>query len=375
MGAGQGAETLLKQPRRPTSSDVAARAGVSRTTVSFVLNGRADTGIASDTRARVLQAAADLGYHAHGAAQALAGGLSIRSAWSCSRPRTRSPPTPCSPRPCWASATRRARTATASWSSPLSPEGPAVQRPRPLSGASTGSSSRARWPTTPSSAASSATGFPIDPPGLASRTERPQRGCGQPDRGRHCCRSPDRAGAPPHRLHHQRAARLHGGRRPAGWLPRRPARRRDRARRAARRRGRVRRRERPCGHARPARRRAPGLTAVFVASDIVAFGALRALREAGRRVPDDISVVGFDDIPLARHFDPPLTTIRLPARALGAAAGRALVDRLAGRPVTERTLLPTELVVRESTAVRQVTGGPCKHRRSRPESLASILEE
>jgi DNA-binding LacI/PurR family transcriptional regulator len=62
---------------------------------------------------------------------------------------------------------------------------------------------------------------------------------------------------------------------------------------------------------------------------------------------------------LARHFDPPLTTIRLPANALGAAAGKALVDRLTGRPTSERTLLPTELIVRESTAVRRnQTGGP-----------------
>lgn len=101
------------------------------------------------------------------------------------------------------------------------------------------------------------------------------------------------------------------------------------------------------------------ITAVFVASDVVAFGALRALRESGHRVPADVSVVGFDDIPLACHFDPPLTTVRLPAHALGAAAGRALVDRLAGRPTAQRTLLSTELVVRESTAAcHHRTGGP-----------------
>ena len=77
-----------------------------------------------------------------------------------------------------------------------------------------------------------------------------------------------------------------------------------------------------------------------MASDIVAFGAIRAVREAGRAVPADLSIVGFDDIPLARHFDPPLTTIRIPARALGAAAGRALVQRLAGQVSSERMLLP-----------------------------------
>ena len=72
-----------------------------------------------------------------------------------------------------------------------------------------------------------------------------------------------------------------------------------------------------------------------------------ARRDAGCRRTCPSS--GFDDIPLAQHFDPPLTTIRIPARALGAAAGRALVERLAGRAVTERMLLPTELIVREST--------------------------
>jgi LacI family transcriptional regulator len=97
-------------------------------------------------------------------------------------------------------------------------------------------------------------------------------------------------------------------------------------------------------------------TAVFVASDVVAFGVLRALRDARLRVPEDVSVVSFDDIALAEHFDPPLTTVRLPAHALGAAAGRALMDRVAGRPVEHRTLLPTQLIVRDSTAPRSESG-------------------
>ena len=116
----------------------------------------------------------------------------------------------------------------------------------------------------------------------------------------------------------------------------------------ARRRGRVRRAERPCRDG-----RAPGRTAfdaAFVASDVVALGAIGALREAGRQVPDDISIVGFDDIPLAAYFDPPLTTVRLPAFELGHAAGRALLDRIADREIPLRTLLPTELIVRASTA-------------------------
>jgi LacI family transcriptional regulator len=90
--------------------------------------------------------------------------------------------------------------------------------------------------------------------------------------------------------------------------------------------------------------------AAFVASDVVALGAIGALREAGRRVPTDVSIVGFDDIPLAAFFDPPLTTVRLPAYELGQAAGRALLERIAERSIPTRTLLPTELILRGSTA-------------------------
>ena len=92
--------------------------------------------------------------------------------------------------------------------------------------------------------------------------------------------------------------------------------------------------------------------AAFVASDVVALGAIAALRDVGRRVPDDVSVVGFDDIPLASFFDPPLTTVRLPAHELGIAAGTALLDVIAGREVPLRTLLATRLAIRSSTAPR-----------------------
>jgi LacI family transcriptional regulator len=92
------------------------------------------------------------------------------------------------------------------------------------------------------------------------------------------------------------------------------------------------------------------LTAVFVGSDVVAFGAMAAVREARLRIPEDISFAGFDDIPLAAYFDPPLTTVHLPAHELGRAAGMALLDRINGRPVEKRTVLPTELIVRSSSA-------------------------
>jgi LacI family transcriptional regulator len=94
-------------------------------------------------------------------------------------------------------------------------------------------------------------------------------------------------------------------------------------------------------------------TAVFAASDLMAFGAVEAILEAGLRVPDDISVVGFDDIAAARLVHPRLTTIRHDRVALGQAAAEALVDEIelpAARPPAPVTL-PVELVVRDSTAL------------------------
>ncbi len=89
-------------------------------------------------------------------------------------------------------------------------------------------------------------------------------------------------------------------------------------------------------------------SAVFVASDVVALGVLGAARARRISVPEQLAVVGFDDIPLAAYFDPPLTTIHLPAYALGLSVGRALIDRIAGRPVPVRSVLETQLVVRGS---------------------------
>ena len=90
-------------------------------------------------------------------------------------------------------------------------------------------------------------------------------------------------------------------------------------------------------------------TAVFVASDNVAMGAKAALREAGLRVPEDISMIGFDDIPWAQYSDPPLTTIRLPAQKLARTACVVLMDLLQGiEPATRQQILDTELVIRKS---------------------------
>jgi DNA-binding LacI/PurR family transcriptional regulator len=93
----------------------------------------------------------------------------------------------------------------------------------------------------------------------------------------------------------------------------------------------------------------PSLDAVFVASDLMAHGALRALRDAGRRVPEDVAVVGFDDIEMARYTDPPLTTVRQPIEEIGHTLARQLLRLLAGEPVEPALVLPTDLVLRDSS--------------------------
>lgn len=90
-------------------------------------------------------------------------------------------------------------------------------------------------------------------------------------------------------------------------------------------------------------------SAVFVASDNVAMGAKSALRDAGLRIPDEISIVGFDDIPWAKYSDPPLTTIRLPAQELASEACLMLLDLMQGSKLDQKHMvLDTELIVRKS---------------------------
>lgn len=90
--------------------------------------------------------------------------------------------------------------------------------------------------------------------------------------------------------------------------------------------------------------------AVFAASDTMALGALRAIREAGLCVPDDIALAGYDDIPFAASMQPPLTTIRQPIHRLGAVAAETLIDRIENPiPDPHRIILPTELVIRASS--------------------------
>ncbi|MEU4114174.1 LacI family DNA-binding transcriptional regulator [Kitasatospora sp. NPDC028055] len=95
--------------------------------------------------------------------------------------------------------------------------------------------------------------------------------------------------------------------------------------------------------------REPGVDAVFCASDVLAAGALQALRAAGRRVPEDVAVVGFDDSIVARHTDPPLTTVRQPTQEMGRAMVRQLLEQIAEPGRARRQLvMATELVVRDS---------------------------
>ncbi|MBX3011209.1 MAG: LacI family DNA-binding transcriptional regulator [Caldilineaceae bacterium] len=101
-------------------------------------------------------------------------------------------------------------------------------------------------------------------------------------------------------------------------------------------------------------------TAVFAISDKTAFGAMEAIREAGLRIPDDISLIGFDNEVRAEHTTPPLTTVHLPKRQMGSLAMQRLVARIADPTLPPvRTCLHTQLVARGSTM-------PYTHHRSSP---------
>lgn len=93
-------------------------------------------------------------------------------------------------------------------------------------------------------------------------------------------------------------------------------------------------------------------TAVFCISDEMAIGLMRTLISAGLRVPQDISVAGFDDIEFAAVAEPSLTTIHQPRRELGQAAASVLIDLLRGRPVPKNIRLETDIVLRDSVVPR-----------------------
>lgn len=89
-------------------------------------------------------------------------------------------------------------------------------------------------------------------------------------------------------------------------------------------------------------------TAAFIASDVVAIGAMGAVQAAGLRIPEDMAIVGFDDIFLAADMRPPLTTVRVPAYGLGWTAADVLISLIEGEEDVSSVTLETELVIRES---------------------------
>ena len=348
---------MTQRKPRATSADVAALAGVSRTTVSFVLNARTDAGIPPGTWRRIEEAARELGYHPHGAARALAGGTSHTIGFVLRQSSEQVAADALLAETLWGLAAEARTGGYRVLVEPLSPDG---GRYSELLLSQQVDGLIVSGPRTDDDELASlvADGFPIILQGWLPDVPAPSVDID------------NRASA---RIAVQHLVGL--GHRRIACITNAPLAYTAASDRVAGYRDALEAAQVPFDAALVAEGAfdaasgraamtmllalAEQVTAVFVASDVVAFGALRALREAQRRVPADVSVVGFDDIPLARHFDPPLTTIRLPANALGAAAGRALVDRLAGRPASERTLLPTELIVRESTAAGpHATGGP-----------------
>jgi LacI family transcriptional regulator len=92
-------------------------------------------------------------------------------------------------------------------------------------------------------------------------------------------------------------------------------------------------------------------TAIVSFNDIAAIGAIRALRDANLRVPEDVSIIGFDDIQIAAYHNPRLTTIRQPLRDMGETAARILLQRIQGfKDYPVEFAVPPELIIRETTA-------------------------
>jgi LacI family transcriptional regulator len=320
--------------RRPTSADVATEAGVSRTTVSFVLNGRTDVKIPTETRQRVLRAAERLGYHPNASARQLVGGRSHVLALVL-----RQTPEQIASDAVLAETLRGLATAARTRGfrvmvEPLAPDGIGDTYETILRGQhADGLIISGPRSDDPQLAALVRDGFPVvlqgTLPGVEAASVDVDNVLGARGAVEHLIGLGHRriaciTNAP---MVYTAAQELDPDLLEPGDF------------------------DAPSGHA--AMRRLLDRTtfdAAFVASDVVALGAIGGLREAGLRVPDDVSIVGFDDIPLAGYFDPPLTTVRLPAFKLGQAAGRALLERIADPAMTGRTLLATELIVRTSTA-------------------------
>lgn len=98
--------------------------------------------------------------------------------------------------------------------------------------------------------------------------------------------------------------------------------------------------------------RHPDITAVTCSSDLMALGAMRLMEQLGRAVPDDVAVIGYDDISIASYCSPSLTSVRQDKYQLGYQAAQLLIDMLEGREVHHKVMLPNKLIVRDSTVPR-----------------------
>jgi DNA-binding LacI/PurR family transcriptional regulator len=117
-------------------------------------------------------------------------------------------------------------------------------------------------------------------------------------------------------------------------------------------------------------------TGILCFSDAIAGGVIRALRDAGLRVPEDVSVIGFDDNPIARRMQPALTTVRQDAQGKGRAAAAALINAIehaGGRPARRgrHVLLPTELSIRDSTAAPPTVRSVITQRRGKTRAAST----
>lgn len=346
--------------RRPTSEMVARRAGVSRSTVSVVLNGRTAIAIAPETRQRVLDAARDLGYVPSAAARQLASGRSrtIGLVIAYAENLKTDAFVPQALYSLNEAAHRRGfRVLVEALEDVTRPDAyHALVQGKQIDGLIV-LNPRDDDPDLPKLIAE---GYPVivighaptgpqvdvDNVGAARAATEHLLGLGR-TRVAHLPYAP--------LAHHSSAMRLAGWRaalESAGldasdaWMEVADF-SADNGQRAM---------ERLLARVRP--------DALFAGNDTVAFGAMTALRKAGLRIPDDVAVVGFDDIPLAAHACPSLTTVRLPAVEMGRRAAERLIRRIEGRPdpTGADDLLPTELVVRASCGATVVAppvpGGP-----------------
>jgi LacI family transcriptional regulator len=96
---------------------------------------------------------------------------------------------------------------------------------------------------------------------------------------------------------------------------------------------------------------------LITCNDNMAIGAYRAIHEMGLKIPEDVAVASFNDIPVAQFLGPPLSTVKIPAEIIGETAVDLLVERISGRDVAKKVLLGTEIVWRGSTAAGSTIAG------------------